>query len=106
MRKISLFLMIIMMIPATSLARIGDCWDRGSWGPMMGYGPGGMIMMLIWILFILIVGMLVYSLVKGGKIIPSGIPPGETALDILKKRYAKGEISKDEFEQMKRDLQD
>ncbi|MBI3568096.1 MAG: SHOCT domain-containing protein [Gemmatimonadetes bacterium] len=29
----------------------------------------------------------------------------ETAIEVLKKRYAKGEITREEFEQMKRDLQ-
>ncbi len=36
---------------------------------------------------------------------PAGRGP-ESALDILKKRYAKGELTKEQFEQMKRDLHD
>ena len=31
-------------------------------------------------------------------------PPAETALDLLKKRYVRGEIGRDEFEEKRRDL--
>jgi uncharacterized membrane protein len=32
------------------------------------------------------------------------VPPADSALDILQKRYARGEITKEQFEEMRRDL--
>jgi putative membrane protein len=72
-------------------------WDYG-WG--IGYGFGWLFMILFWVLVILGVVYLV-------KVIAGGAKKGEkeeSAIDILKKRYAKGEISKEEFEKMKDDL--
>jgi putative membrane protein len=62
-----------------------------------------MFMPIFWLV---IIGLCLYFIIGRGKssrLWESG-PDRETALDILKKRYAKGEISKDEFEQMKRDI--
>lgn len=70
-------------------------WDTG-WG--MG-GFGWIFMVIFWVLVIIGVVYLV-KLVIGAK----GEEKAETALDILKKRYARGEISKEEFEEKKKDL--
>ena len=67
----------------------------------MGMGGGMIFMVLFWIL---IVGGLIYFiklLTDKGK----GGTQTESAEEILKKRYAKGEISADEFEKIKNDLQ-
>jgi len=68
----------------------------------MGWGTGfGWIFIVIfWILLILgIVYLVKYVAVSGKR-----EEPKETALDILKKRYATGEISKEEFDRIKDDL--
>jgi putative membrane protein len=73
------------------------------WGGMhygYGYGYGGLIM---WIVIIILVALAVYFFVKIGKG-SLGVGSQESPLDILKKRYAKGEISKDDFERMKKDI--
>ena len=74
------------------------------WG--WGWGFGLLHMLGFWILLIVAVMLIVRWL--GG--VPgrseSGHASRETALDILKKRYAKGEIDKEEFESKKRDLAD
>jgi len=74
----------------------------GNWHPMMGYGYGGVFM---WILILALIGVVVYFLMQASKSKGGTGSGGETALDILKKRYAKGEIDKAEFEQKKRDLE-
>jgi putative membrane protein len=68
------------------------------WGYGWGMGVGGWTLMVIfWVLVILVIFYLLRNI--GAK--PQG---GETPLDILKKRYAKGEINREEFERMKEDL--
>jgi putative membrane protein len=75
----------------------------GDWG--MGWF-GGIFMMAFWILIVvglvLVIRWLVQATSKKGD---SG-QPASGAIDILKERYARGEIDKAQFETMKRDLAD
>ena len=85
---------------AYSAGRGQPYYGRG--GSMSHFWFGGFFM---WIVIILAIGLVIYLIVAAGK--PRGGPPaGETPLDILKKRYARGEISREEFDRMKKDLQD
>jgi len=69
---------------------------------MLGFGFGGGLMMIIFWAFIII---LIIWLVKGAHFgNNSELENSKKSLNILKERYAKGEIDKREFEEKKKDL--
>ncbi len=73
------------------------------WGHMMGYGYGGMFM---WLILIIIAGVIIYfALERSRRSGNSTDASGESPMEILKKRYAKGEITKEEFDRIKKDLE-
>jgi len=72
-----------------------------TWPCAMGYGSIGGMMMVLWIV---VIGALIYMIVKVGS--ERKYSPAETdAVEVLKQRYAKGEISKVDFESIRQTLQ-
>jgi putative membrane protein len=80
-------------------------YGYGMMGPGMMGGYGTMFLMPI--LWIVVVGLIVWAVVAAVR------RPGESdashgsadsALEILKRRYARGEINKEEYEAKKKDL--
>jgi putative membrane protein len=63
---------------------------------------GGFWMIIVWIVIIGLIVWGVVALIRHSSRLVSG--PNRTPLDIAKERYAKGEITKEEFERMKKDL--
>ncbi|TAK80686.1 MAG: SHOCT domain-containing protein [Betaproteobacteria bacterium] len=79
--------------------------DWGGWGWGMGFG--GIFMILFWALIVVgIVALAKWLFSAGGSSGSAGTGgSGKSALDILKERYAKGEINREQYEQMRRDLE-
>jgi putative membrane protein len=109
MRKALLMLVINLFV----LVFILDGGGRAQMGPGMtgwghwGYGMGWfwtIIMVAFWIAVIVgivfLIKWLVISTTTRGPVAKSE----DSALEILKKRYARGEIDKEEFEEKKKDL--
>jgi putative membrane protein len=103
-------LLILWFLGTTpALAQPGSYsdWHMGRW--MMGdWGMGwfGMIFMIIfWGLIIVGLVLLIRWLIPNTiSRASSDVSTGSEAMNILKERYAKGEINRDEFESMKKDL--
>ncbi len=76
---------------------------------MMNHGPGWWMFSGMWFFWILFLMLLAFGAIfitrwlleRSAKESPAKEPP----LDILKRRYAQGEIDRDAFERMKRDIE-
>jgi putative membrane protein len=73
------------------------------YGMAGGFGFGGIFMILWWVLILVgIVALVKWVATSSGA---GGQSGGDSkALDILKQRYARGEIDEQEFQKRKRDL--
>jgi putative membrane protein len=99
-KKIFKIITVVFILPLAFsqnnvYGQMNDGWK------MMNYGYGGLFM---WLLFILGIILLIYIVAQ----LPKGKEQKmhETPLEILKKRYARGEINKEEFERIKQEVKD
>ena len=92
----------------TSTAALAQRGDNQGWhmGPSMmgGWGMGwfgGIFMMIFWVLVLVGLVFLIKWLIQTTNRVKSDAPNSNRALEILKERYARGEIDTAEFETMK-----
>jgi len=77
----------------------GLWWGGGPWFWGPGWWPLGPLLMLVF--WAIMIGLVVGAMRRWGW---GQAPRRDSALEILRMRYAKGEIARDEFEAMRRDL--
>jgi putative membrane protein len=95
---------------------IGACYGQTGWqtmfrsgrARMIGFNGGmdmGIVMLLFWGVIIVAIALLVFGGISKGRLKHvSWAGRADDALEILKQRYARGEIDRDEYEIKRRDL--
>jgi putative membrane protein len=112
-RTLAIAVAVIALAPIWASAQVPSDVERYGYGPHMmwwaGGWPGmifGLLMMMI--MFAAAIGVVWFFARTIGGSWHGGVPPyhpaGRTALDILKERFARGEIDKQEFEERRRVL--
>ena len=97
------FLIVLISVLSVTMWGLGGGYMSGMIG-MMGYGWGSMV--LIPIAFLVLIAIGAYYLVTGSAgTSRSASNRSESALEMLKKRYAKGEITREQFLTMRTELE-
>ncbi len=121
MRKVLIVIGVIVLVLVLLLLAGGVGMMGAQMAPLMmrggavrglalgGFGLGilGLLLrILFWAIIIGGIVWLVSALVRGGtQPVTAAVASRETPLDVLKMRLAKGEITKEQYDQLKNDLQ-
>jgi putative membrane protein len=98
------FLLIFGLIASCGPGAYGPP-GPGGWGPMMHDGLGYWYgVMFMWIVFLIVLGLLIYFIVQSRTVKDPLSTQQESLMDIMKQLYAKGEITLEELERMKKNL--
>ena len=107
-------LVVVLVIVAVGSFAMIRRWGVGpgmmrGWGMgpgMMGFGLGWPFMFLVPLGFVALVVLGIYYLFSGQARVQGALAHAEgDALRILKERYARGEMTSDQYSKMKRDLE-
>ena len=101
MRVLIMVFVILFMLPVVALADVEGCGFTWGWNQMMNFGSGGIFLMFM---FAIVIGLIIYFIITNTKSNRYSGGFSETSLDIIKERFAKGEITEEEFEKMKKAL--
>jgi putative membrane protein len=103
MRSIAVYVGSVLSVVGIPMAAWAQQRPYECWGMHYMWGATGIGMMLMMILFW---GLIIVALVLGIRwLITQGREPrADSLLEILKKRYARGEIDNEEYEAKKREI--
>ena len=93
----------VLLYPPEGRAQAGPGYGMMGWGYGMGwFGP--IVMIIFWVAVIVGIVLLIRWLILSTRTTMHGTSSDDSSLEILKRRYARGEINKEEFEEKRRDL--
>lgn len=113
MKKV--FSIAVALVPVSAWAAEAPAEPYSCWGPQMMWGGGwsgmifGPLFMILVLAVVIAVAVLIVRSFGGSSQVtapPHYPPPSRTPIDILKERFARGEIDKEEFEERRRTLGD
>ena len=106
-RNLGVALVLVVMVALALSSTMGGMMGPGmmgrgggwTWG--FGMWLGGVAMLVLW-------GALIVGAILVVRLLTGGVRGGDvqaSPLDILKRRYASGEITREQYEQMRKDLE-